>query len=208
MANAITLMRVLIALFVLIIIKMNPLMNSLAIFLIMVSMLLDAADGYVARRLKTFTVHGSVYDILADRIIENIFFIYFAAMSLFSIWFALIMMVRGLSIDAVRTIFASDGKTAFGATTFHQYEWTKLLTCSKMSRGTYNTAKLITFICFGALLEPKGMIFKFIPYQSLHSYAVFSLYVTITIGILRAIPVLVEGLKPPKILDYTANSDN
>lgn len=40
--------------------------------------ILDAVDGYVARRSHTTSVFGAVFDIAADRIIENVFWIYFA----------------------------------------------------------------------------------------------------------------------------------
>lgn len=193
MANLITFLRVIIAMVVLIIIKINPWYNLFAILLIVISMVLDAADGYVARLLNSTTPMGSIFDILADRIIENIFFIYFSAMSLFNVWFAVIIMIRGLTIDAIRTIFAASGKTAFGKSSLHTQNWTKILVCSKFSRGTYNTFKMSTFICFSALLEPEGYLLKLISLQQLHFIAELSLWITTGIALLRAIPVIVEG---------------
>lgn len=193
MANLVTLVRVLIALFVLAVVQINPFMNLLAIALILISMLLDAVDGYIARHNQTASFAGSVYDILADRIIENVFFIYFAVFSLFSFWFAIVMLLRGLAIDAVRTLFANQGKTAFGKNTLHSNTWTQLLACSKLSRGSYNTLKLLTFICFSLLLMPQSLFFHYIDYKYLERIASLILWLTVLMSILRALPVLFEG---------------
>lgn len=193
MANTITFLRVIIALIVLLIMQINPLTNLIAIFFIVISMLLDALDGFIARQLNITTLSGSIYDILADRIIENIFFIFFASMSLLNAWIAIIILIRGLTIDSIRTIFISTGKSAFGKNTLHTKKWAKTLTCSKLSRGLYNTFKMITFICFAALLVPQGYIFKFVSLNNIHLIASISVWLTVMLALLRAIPVVIEG---------------
>lgn len=193
MANAITFIRVAIAIVGLSIIQISPMLNLISIFFIILSMLLDALDGFIARCLNTTTLNGSIYDILADRIIENIFFIYFAAFSLFSFWFAIIIIIRGLTIDAIRTLYLARGKTAFGASTFHTLPWAKLLTCSKLSRGSYNTLKMITFILYAAILMPENIIFNHLSMRELEFAATICLWTTLTLAILRALPVLFEA---------------
>jgi CDP-diacylglycerol---glycerol-3-phosphate 3-phosphatidyltransferase len=194
MANGITLLRVILAFSALVIAKINTTTNLLAVILIIASLLLDAVDGFIARRLDTSDLRGSIYDILADRIIENIFFIYFAAMSLFSVWFAIIMVVRGFTIDAVRTINAYNGKTAFGETTFQREKWAKFFTCSRITRGLYNIAKMITFVCFASLLIPNRIFLATIPTSVLEKWSLGFLWITLILAILRAIPVILEGI--------------
>src|SRR5262245_48806906 len=114
MANSITILRVIIALIAITIIKINPFWNLIATMLTIIALLLDALDGYMARLLSTQSIKGGIYDILADRIIECLFFIFFASQFLFSPWIAIIMVVRGLLIDAIRSTFTIEHKSAFG----------------------------------------------------------------------------------------------
>jgi CDP-diacylglycerol--glycerol-3-phosphate 3-phosphatidyltransferase len=193
MANMITLLRVLLSFMALLLANKSDSLNLIAMIIIAISLLLDAADGYLARYLKTSTLEGSIYDILADRIIENSFFIYFATMGLFNVWFAIVMIVRGLTIDAVRTLHATTGKTAFGETTFHKAKWAKFVTGSKLSRGLYNSLKLITFVFFTALLSPNNVLLNWMSWQLLQNCADIFLWLTLGLAILRAIPVIIEG---------------
>jgi phosphatidylglycerophosphate synthase len=194
MANTITLCRVLIALVALLIIKLNPLCNLLATLLIICALLLDALDGYVARYFKSTSLSGGVYDILADRIIEILFIVYFASMSLFSIWIAFIFVIRGLTIDAIRSIFSFSNKTAFGPNTLHTSKWTQFLTTSHYSRGTYNALKLITFVLFSQLLEPSAYLFNFLSHNTVLTISSYSLWICMSFALLRAFPVVLEML--------------
>jgi phosphatidylglycerophosphate synthase len=193
MANLITLLRVIIAFLSLYLLPRGPHWNLIGVVFIIASMLLDILDGAVARYLKTASLAGSVYDILGDRIIENTFFIYFASLSCFSVWFALIIMLRGLSMDAVRTIFASQGKTAFGKNTWHTRKWVKWLTGTRLSRGTYNALKLLTFTSFAALLAPDSVIFHFLPLLTVEYVAHLCLWLTVILALIRCLPVLLDA---------------
>lgn len=193
MANLITLFRVILAFISLYLLPLGPILNLIGVMLIITSMLLDIVDGIIARHLKTASITGSVYDILGDRIIENIFFIYFASHSCFNVWFALIIMLRGLTIDAVRTIFASQGKTAFGKASWHTRWWIKLLVSSKVSRGAYNTFKLLTFISYAILLAPDNPIFNFLSSIRVEYVAYLFLWSTLIFSLIRSLPVLLDA---------------
>jgi phosphatidylglycerophosphate synthase len=193
MANLITLLRVIIAFLSLYLLPLGPSLNLIGMIFITASMLLDILDGAVARYLKTTSLTGSVYDILGDRIIENTFFIYFASLSCFSVWFALIIMLRGLTMDAVRTIFASQGKMAFGKDTWHTRKWVKWLTGTRLSRGAYNAFKLLTFVSFAALLAPNSIVFHFLPLIKVEYVAHLSLWLTVILALIRCLPVLLDA---------------
>lgn len=200
MANLITLIRVLMSFLAIIIVALGPLYNFIACILIIFAMLLDAVDGYIARMSNQVSLSGSVYDILADRIIENAFYIFFASQGLFSFWIAIVIMVRGLIIDAIRSLYAVKGKTAFGENTLHQLTWTKLLACSRLSRGAYNTFKLLTFVFFSQLLEPNAYVYHLIASKKLVLLlAHTSLWLGLIIALLRALPVIYEGLKADRL---------
>lgn len=193
MANMITFFRVILAFFSLAIIRVNPALNLTAISLIFICMLFDALDGYIARQLKTTTLQGSVFDILADRIIENIFFIFFTTTLMINIWCTFIIITRGLVIDALRSLFLSQDKTAFGQTTLHKTKWAREIACSRISRATYNIVKMLTFMCYGALLMPHSAIFSVFPLDYVQILAKVCLWLTIIMCLLRALPVLIDG---------------
>ncbi|MGN0015184.1 MAG: CDP-alcohol phosphatidyltransferase family protein, partial [Candidatus Gastranaerophilaceae bacterium] len=73
MANLISLFRVILTLYVLIMLnyEVTPLFYWVAVFLTFASILLDALDGWVARKYNECSKIGSVIDILSDRIVEN-----------------------------------------------------------------------------------------------------------------------------------------
>lgn len=192
-------LRVILALVAISILKINSILNLIGCGLIIVSLLLDALDGYLARRSNTASIPGGIYDILADRIIENVFFIYFACQSLFNYWFAFVILIRGLTADAVRTVFSHTGKTAFGPKTLHSKWWCKVLACSRFSRGLYNTSKLLTFTLYGLLSFPESFIFSYIDKNFIVLWAQVSLWLCVIVALLRTFPVIYE-LKQAKCL--------
>lgn len=208
MANKITLFRVLLVFLILSMIKINPIWNLIAVILIAITMFLDAIDGLVARHFNTSTLNGSIYDILADRIIENIFFIYFASNHLIGVWAPIIICVRGLIIDTLRAISFSHGKTPFGTTTLHQKSWTIYLACSKTSRGLYNTFKMLTFMCYAAIMDKQNILFNVIDEKSFNHIAFIFLCGTIVLCLLRAIPVIWEGLLIANKSSHTSIIEN
>jgi phosphatidylglycerophosphate synthase len=202
MANFITTFRVFVAIIALAMININPMCNFISLFLILACMLLDAADGYIARYFNASSLSGSIYDILADRIVENIFFIYFASQSLFSVWIAVAVVIRSLVVDAIRTIFLSVGKTAFGETTLHSKKWSKFFACSQLSRGSYNTFKMLTFLSYAALLAPNGYLFYYLSNKYLLVFASICLWITLFLSFIRALPVVYEGWFYDRLLKF------
>jgi len=56
----------------------NAWLNLLAVALTLTAIALDALDGHIARTKKMATPEGAQIDILGDRMIENMYFTYFA----------------------------------------------------------------------------------------------------------------------------------
>ncbi len=80
--------------------------GTCALVLTICAVALDGVDGYLARRLRMTSMIGAQLDIWGDRVIENLFFIYFAGAGQISIWVPVIFFVRGVLTDFLRDIAA------------------------------------------------------------------------------------------------------
>ena len=91
------------------------------------------------RRAHTTTVFGAVFDIAADRIIENVFWIYFAVNDIIHVWMPIVVLTRGFMTDAIRSFALSENKTPFE---MMKRKWTRALTSCRYlspSRCTGNS---------------------------------------------------------------------
>jgi CDP-diacylglycerol--glycerol-3-phosphate 3-phosphatidyltransferase len=155
MANLITLARV-VLLFITIgfIILGSPgngqpgdaLLLLIAAFLTLIVFLGDAFDGMIARARGETNNFGAVVDIAGDRIVENAYWVVFAHVGLLSVWFPLLQLARSFTVDAVRSLALSEGKTAFGEKTMMQSKFGTWLAASRFHRGLYGAAKVVTFL--------------------------------------------------------------
>ena len=87
-----------------------------AILLTVAAIALDGLDGYVARTRGLATPLGAQLDILGDRVVENLFFTFFAVSGLISLWVPVLFFVRGTLTDFLRSLAARAGRTGFGRT--------------------------------------------------------------------------------------------
>ncbi|MGI8475193.1 MAG: CDP-alcohol phosphatidyltransferase family protein [Thermomicrobiales bacterium] len=106
----------------------------------------DGFDGYVARRRRSASQFGAVFDIAGDRIVENAFWIVFAELDLIPVWVPLLVMTRGFIVDGVRAISYAEGKTAFGKDNMMRSDFTRWLTGGRLMRGLYGYAKALGFV--------------------------------------------------------------
>ena len=77
-ANLITLFRLILVFVVISLFGVHVYLDILLVGLIGLILFLDAVDGYVARRLNQASDFGALFDIVSDRIVECIFWVYFA----------------------------------------------------------------------------------------------------------------------------------
>lgn len=167
-----------------------------AVSLIVAAIALDGLDGYLARTRNLATPIGAQLDILGDRVVENLFFTFFAVSGLVSLWVPILFFVRGTLTDFLRSLAARSGRTGFGSSGMLESWWGRALVASRASRAAYASLKCICF-CFLGFLIPLSHI----PQQWLSAPAradinvasqilVFS---TVAFCLLRALPVLWEG---------------
>lgn len=170
--------------------------NLVALVLVIAAISLDAVDGYVARRKKLASPIGAQLDIVGDRVIENLFFTYFAVAGLVSFWVPLVFFVRGAATDFIREVAARSGAEGFGGNWLMTTAWGRALVASRASRAAYGTLKCLCFCLLGlqmtlpALPDETPLIVT----PALLSLAVrFIVFVTLAFCLLRGVPVLWEG---------------
>lgn len=191
-ANAITLFRLFLTFIVIgLFQRSNTHIDIACIVTILIIFILDSVDGIVARKQNQTSTFGAVFDIAADRIVENVFWIYFAVIDdRISFWLPIAVVTRGFLTDGVRSIALTEGKTAFEMSSA---AWSRALTSSRFSRGLYGLTKMLTFIFLPATLVLNDI------YPDVPIIATFSLvsvviaYVAVAMCIIRGIPVLVDG---------------
>lgn len=110
--------------------------------LLILIILLDAFDGYVARKRNETSVFGSIFDIAVDRVVENVLWLVLAHLNLVPVWVAIVFVVRSSIVDSIRYPAISKGQTAFGMMTS---PIGRFLVAGRFMRASYGTIKAVTW---------------------------------------------------------------
>ena len=147
MANLLTILRMILAVIAIeFIFSGRPDFAIGSIFLTLFVIILDGLDGYVARALGESSKFGSVFDILGDRVVENLYWIAFAVIGWVGVWVPMVVVTRGILTDGLRSIALSQGYTAFGSSSMMKNKFCHFLTASRFSRAVYGVAKTLVFL--------------------------------------------------------------
>lgn len=195
MANAITLARLpLLIVVVGLLYQPESSARFVAAGLIVLLILMDTLDGVVARALHQESLIGSVLDIAADRTVELLLWVVYADLDLIPIAIPLLVIGRGVFVDALRSVAPSRGLTPFG---LMRSRLGKFLVKSPWLRTPYGIAKAIAFcllaIQHGLAVGGGGGL------RPVASAAQLAAWVAVVLCVARAIPVLVEG--PRSLMD-------
>ena len=123
-----------------------------AVLLTVAAIALDGLDGYLARSRGLATPLGAQIDILGDRVVENLFFTFFAVTGLISLWVPVLFFARGTVTDFLRGLAARSGATASAITRCSTRGGDATLVASRASRVAYAVLKCVCFCCLGMLL--------------------------------------------------------
>lgn len=123
-----------------------------AVMLTVTAISLDALDGYIARSRGMATPLGAQFDILGDRVVENVYLTFFATAGTISVWVPVIFFVRGALADLIRGLGARSGRSGFGKESMHQNMLGRVLVASRASRFAYALLKCVCFVYLGAVL--------------------------------------------------------
>lgn len=199
--NRVTFLRVVVGFLAVLLFGRNAWLNLLAVALTVTAIALDALDGHLARTRNMATPAGAQIDILGDRIIENMYFTYFAVVGMVSLWLPMLFFARGAATDLLRGLALKAGHSGWGANAMLQTWWGRALVSSRWSRGAYAALKCVCFCYLGlelaltrgpvALLQPVSMDV----HAAIRLGAQTLVWTTAAFCIVRGLPVLSEGWK-------------
>lgn len=162
--------------------------------LLVVVMLLDAVDGYVARAFNVSSPFGATFDIAADRVIETVLWVVLAHVGLAPIWAAILFIVRGNIVDAIRnSAAAAEGVGPFD---MMRSPAGRFLVGGRFMRGFYNTVKMGAF-GLAVLIQPLPALYpQFWAENDALAGAVLTalIWLSVIVCLLRGAPVVIEFL--------------
>jgi phosphatidylglycerophosphate synthase len=175
--------------------------NLVAVALTVLSIALDALDGHLARKKKMATTVGAQLDILGDRMIENLYFTYFAVVGMVSLWLPVLFFARGAATDFLCGLARRAGRSGWGANAMLETWWGRVLVASRWSRGLYAAMKCLCFCYLGLELAltrgPVALLSRLAgDREAIMRSGAFALtWATAVFCLVRGLPVLVEGWK-------------
>ncbi len=175
--------------------------NLLAVALTVTSIALDALDGHIARKKKMATPVGAQLDILGDRMIENVYFTYFAVVGMVSLWLPILFFARGAATDFLRGLAMKAGHSGWGANAMLQTWWGRVLVASRWSRGLYAAMKCLCFCYLGLELALTRGPVALVSGLAADWHALIRIgahvltWATAVFCLVRGLPVLLEGWK-------------
>ncbi len=124
-------------------------LRLLGLAVMTLSCAMDWLDGFLARWLGISSQVGGLLDTLADRIMENLFFLLLAYHRLVPLWVPVFFICRSFLADFVRALLFKRGIGGFAVQTSLLGRY---LVSSPASRVIYLLAKVAVFLAGGAVL--------------------------------------------------------
>jgi CDP-diacylglycerol--glycerol-3-phosphate 3-phosphatidyltransferase len=183
--------------------------DALAVLLTITAIALDGVDGYLARKKNLATPLGAQLDILGDRVVENLFFTFFAVAGLVSLWVPVLFFVRGTLTDFLRGLASRAGRTGFGRGGMLESPWGRALVASRASRGAYAVLKCACFCYLGFLLPLAHFSAPWLGNGvrgALGTAGQVLVWATAAFCVVRAVPVMWEGRKYLAMLEESAGA--
>jgi CDP-diacylglycerol--glycerol-3-phosphate 3-phosphatidyltransferase len=191
-ANLITIGRALLALINMALFQLTSRYLALGgnIALTLVVIALDGLDGWVARLTGNSSRMGADLDIAADRVVENLYWVFFACAGLVSFWIPAIVATRGFATDFIRAGAARHGLTAFGRHCHLHSPLARAIVASRFSRAAYGAIKALAFVALGCQLAFHARAFTLLP-----MLAQTLAWMAVAFCLLRGVPVLLDAAR-------------
>ncbi len=190
MANIITVARFpLLLIYLIILYYGNQNLLYFNVPFILVIFMLDTLDGWVARKRGEASLLGSVLDIATDRSLEYVLWVVYAHLGLIPLVVPLIVLIRGTTVDAVRSVKMKSGRSAFDQV---QSSISRFLVSSRFMRAIYGFSKgaAAGFLSLAfALRESQGGW-----YQPVYGTGLVFTWLSVFLCVIRGLPVLIEGI--------------
>ena len=133
---------------------------------------------------------GSVLDIATDRTLEYIVWIVYAHLGLIPVAVPLIVITRGVTVDAIRAVGMKNGSVAFEQV---KSPLSKFLVGSRFMRGFYGTVKAVAAgfltLAFPLLVTDSNWS------SYIYAAALFFTWISVITCLLRGLPVIIEGFQ-------------
>ncbi len=197
--NKVTLLRVVVGFAAVCLFGRGAWANLTAVGLTVAAIALDALDGHLARKKKMATPVGAQLDILGDRMIENVYFTYFAVVGMVSLWLPILFFARGAATDFLRGLAMKSGHSGWGANAMLRTWWGQALVASGWSRGLYAAMKCLCFCYLGVELAltrgPVALVGSLAADVDgvIRTGAHVLTWMTAAFCLVRGLPVLIEG---------------
>ena len=108
--NSITIARISVVPFLfLLLASPGPFWSLVLAALFVLAAITDFADGFIARKYNMITTMGKFLDPLADKLIVNSAMILMIPIGRIDAWIVVIMIMRDLIVDGIRSIASSEG---------------------------------------------------------------------------------------------------
>jgi CDP-diacylglycerol--glycerol-3-phosphate 3-phosphatidyltransferase len=159
----------------------------------------DGLDGYVARKRKSTSQFGAVFDIAGDRIVENALWVIFAELQLVPAWIPLLVLTRSFVVDGIRSISYAEGMTAFGKQNMMRSPFTEWLTAGRFMRTLYGYAKALGFVFLTGLEgyrhrdAPDSLIHQAYGWDPLRWAGWACVVVAVALTVVRGLPVIYDA---------------
>lgn len=153
--------------------------------------LMDGLDGYIARRRGEASLFGAVLDISVDRVVENVLWLVLVDLGLAPVWVAIVFLTRSFAVDGVRSHGVARGETPFG---MMRSKIGRFIVASRFMRLGYGILKGVTF-GYVLTIQPWPALFPEAYgrwHPLLDSVRMGLIYATVSICLVRGIPVLLE----------------
>ncbi|HVO58104.1 MAG TPA: CDP-alcohol phosphatidyltransferase family protein [Dongiaceae bacterium] len=197
--NKVTALRVLVGFAAVALFGHGTWANLAAVVLTVAAIALDALDGHMARTRRMATPLGAQLDILGDRMIENMFFTYFAVVGMVSLWLPVLFFARGAATDFLRGLAQKAGYSGWGAGAMLQTWWGRALVASRWSRGLYAALKCACFCYLGMELAltrgPVALLGTIAAetHLTIRAIAHILTWATAAFCLVRGLPIFIEG---------------
>lgn len=198
--NLVTFGRIILAYVTLVLFQAGFGLRVTALVLTLLVICLDSVDGYLARKLGVASDFGALFDITGDRIVEHVYWVFYAFMGLISFWVPVILISRSFLVDGVRSAaYAKSGRTPFGEKSMMRSPVTRFLTASRFSRGLYGAGKGLAFALLAAIIvsqaEPMPLD-RWVTPQLIDGLRILTkvvVWMVVAMNLIRGVPVLVDG---------------
>jgi CDP-diacylglycerol--glycerol-3-phosphate 3-phosphatidyltransferase len=162
---------------------------------------LDAVDGMVARHYHEVNQFGAIFDIVGDRIVENVMWIVFADLDIVPVWVPIMVVSRGFLVDGLRSAGYEEGMTPFGEHNIMRSAFTTWLTAGRFMRAFFGCAKAAGFVYLAMLYaqnlteDGHGLFFSwFFQFAWWNWLGWFLVWTAVVLTVVRAIPVVVDAV--------------